>query len=221
MKKILFTIAFLFSLGLFAQSFEVEEIQVDSGNNMYQGTFKFFKPILVFEIAGTPEELYNSILNWVNKTYIYSGNNSLKDLTGNLEGKYVSFNSVVPNLISKNVLSTIFTYDVRYSIEIKFKENKLRYEVTKMEWFSDSPEPASSIFYENKFGRWNEISFGFRTTNKKGKANKKTGIRKPGKPDKIGIGNFKKVKYYFESLGMELKEYIEKDISSESDDDDW
>jgi len=68
---------------------------------------------------------------------------------------------------------------------------------------------------------WAEISFGFKIAKKKGKANKKTGIRKPGKPDKSGIANFERVKAYLESLGMGLKEYIEKDVSSESDDDDW
>tara|TARA_B100000427_G_C15333201_1_gene517800 strand:- start:47 stop:679 length:633 start_codon:yes stop_codon:yes gene_type:complete len=210
MKKLilLFLIIPLISFG---QSFEVEEIQIDSGANAYQGTFKKFKPLLVLEVNGSPVELYNKTINWVNETY----KNPDEVIKGKVEGKYVRINGFASNMITQNVLGTIFYYNIRYSIEIKFKENKFRYEVTKMEQYFE-PSSVSS-------GGWYEIPFNFKVAKRKGKANKKTGIRKEGKTLKYGVETYERIKAYFENLGIGLKEYMENTDNAEQDgsDDDW
>ena len=45
-----------------------------------------------------------------------------------VEGEYLRLNGFTSSLISQNILGTIFVYDVRYSVEIKFRDGRFRYE---------------------------------------------------------------------------------------------
>jgi hypothetical protein len=209
MKKLLFTIALLISAVSFGQSFELSDKQVDDGPKIAQGSYKIFTPVLVLEVTGSAEDLYNKTINWVNETY----KNPDEVIKGKVEGKYVRINGFVASLISANVIGTTITWDVRYSLEIKFRENKLRYEVTKMEQFIPASQYGSA--------RWDDMAFGFKVVKRKGKANKKTGLRSPGKIDKDGARNYESVKSYFENLGLGIKEYVENNNSESASDDDW
>jgi len=209
MKKLLFTIALLIYAVSFGQSFELSDKQVDEGSKMVQGSYKIFTPVLVLEVTGSPEDLYNKTIGWVNETY----NNPDEVIKGKVEGKYVRINGSVKSLVSMNIIGTMIYYNVRYSVEIKFRENKLRYEVTKMEQFYPASQYSSSS--------WVDMAFGYKVAKRKGKANKKTGLRSPGKIDKDGVRNYESVKSYFENLGLGIKEYIENSSSESTSDDDW
>ena len=209
MKKLLFTIALLISAVSFGQSFELTDKQVDEGPKLAQGSYKLFTPVLVLEVTGSAEDLYNKTIGWVNETY----KNPDEVIKGKVEGKYVRINGFVGSLLSNNVIGTTFYYDVRYSVEIKFRENKIRYEVTKMEQYIPASQYGAS--------RWDDMVFGFKVAKKKGKANKKTGLRSPGKIDKNGAKNYESVKSYFENLGLGIKEYVENSSSESTSDDDW
>jgi len=209
MKKLLFTLALLISFGSYAQKFEIRDVQVDSGANAVQGTFKIIEPVLIFDVNGTPTELYTKALNWVEETY----KNPDEVLKGKVEGKYIRLNGSVSSLLQKNVIGTMFYYDVRYSVEIKFRENKIKYEITKFESYSPPSQYSS--------GGWYGQSFRFKIAKKKGKPNRKTGVRAAGKFIKDGGENFRNVRSHFESLGLELKEYVDNFDASATDDDDW
>ena len=210
MKNLLFTIALLVSFGAYAQQFEITDAQVDEGANALQGTFKTIEPVLIFDIKGTPTELYTKALNWVEETY----KNPDEVLKGKVEGKYIRLNGSVSNLLQRNVIGKMFYYNVRYSVEIKFRENKIKYEITKFESYSPPSQYSS--------GGWYEESFGFKIAKKKSKPNRKTGLREPGKFIKDGGENFRNVRSHFESLGLGLNEYVTNfDASTTDDDDDW
>ena len=210
MKNLLFTIALLVSLGAYAQQFEITDAQVDEGANALQGTFKTIEPVLIFDIKGTPTELYTKALNWVEETY----KNPDEVLKGKVEGKYIRLNGSVSNLLKKSVIGTTFYYDVRYSVEIKFREGKIKYEITKYESYTPPSQYVT--------GGWYEESFFFKIAKKKSKPNRKTGVRAPGKFIKDGGENFRAVRSHFESLGLGLKEYVDNfDASATDDDDDW
>ena len=209
MKKILFTFALLISFGSYAQKFEITDAQVDEGANALQGTFKTIEPVLIFDIKGTPTELYTKALNWVEETY----KNPDEVLKGKVEGKYIRLNGSVSSLLKKSVIGTTFYYDVRYSVEIKFKEDKIKYEITNY----DSYTPPSQYVS----GGWYNESFTFKVAKKKGKPNRKTGVREAGKFIKDNGENFRSVRSHFESLGVSLNEYVTNFDASTTDDDDW
>ena len=208
MKKLIYIFLFI-PLVSFGQSFEVYEKQVDDGKKFYQGTFKYFTPEIIIEATGTPDELYNKTLNWINETY----KNPDEVIKGKVAGQYIRFDGFVGSLISQNVIGTKFYYDVRYTVEIKFKENRLKYEITKIEQYSPP--------YKSNPGRWYDIPFGVKVAKAKGRLDKKTGLRKPGKVNASGVKNFKSIKDYFEGLGVGIKEYLESGSSEPSTDDDW
>ena len=209
MRYIILTLTILFGLSSFSQEFEVRDMQVDSGPTSLQGTFKIIKPVLVLEAKGTPQDLYTKTLNWVNETY----KNPDEVIKAKIEGEYIRLNGYVSNLIQLSALTTDF-YDVRYSLEIRFRENRFRYKVTKMESYMPRSEVA--------VGGWFTESFSFRVAKAKGKPNRKTGVRSFGKFDKDAGANYRKVKAYFENLGVSIQEYILKNDGAYDDsDDDW
>ena len=210
MKNLLFTLALLISFGSYAQKFEINDVQVDSGANSVQGTFKIIKPVLIFDVKGTPTELYTKTLNWVEETYT----NPDKVLKGKVEGKYIRLNGFVSSLLKLTALGSATYYDVRYTVEIKFKEDKIKYEITNYEQYF-KPSKVSS-------GGWYDASFVFKIAKRKGKPNKKTGVREPGKFIKDEGTNFRSVRSHFESLGVSLNEYlVNYDSATSDDDDDW
>ena len=211
MKNIIYTLALLFSFSLLGQEFEVNIVQIDSGPNLNQGTFKYIKPVLVLESEGSAKELFDKTINWVNETY----KNPDEVIKGKIDGEYLRLNGFKSNLIKVISLGSMLVYDARYTIEIKFRDNRFRYEVTKLEQYF----PPSQF----STGGWVEKSFGFRTAKRKGKPNRKTGERAAGKIDKSGTGDFETIKSYFENLGLSIREYADKKVvSSETEaDEDW
>ncbi len=209
MRYIMLTLTLMFGLCSFSQEFEVRDIQVDSGPTSLQGTFKIIEPVLVLEAEGTPQELYTKTLNWVNETY----KNPDEVIKAKIEGEYIRLEGFTSNLIQLTGLTTDF-YDVRYSLEVRFRENRFRYKVTKMESYMPSSDVA--------VGGWFTESFTFRVAKAKGKPNRKTGVRPFGKFDRDAGANYRKVKSYFENLGLSIQEYMLKNDGAYDDsDDDW
>lgn len=210
MRYIILTLTILFGLSSFSQEFEVRDMQVDSGPTSLQGTFKIIKPVLVLEAKGTPQELYNKTLNWVNETY----KNPDEVIKAKIEGEYIRLNGFASNLIQLTGIGTDY-YDVKYTLEIRFRENRFRYKVIEME--SYFPPTKGSVV-----GGWFAESFTFRVAKAKGKPNRKTGVRPFGKFDKDVGANYRSIKAYFENLGVSIQKYIlENDGSYEDSDDDW
>tara|TARA_B100000989_G_C19443928_1_gene428615 strand:+ start:226 stop:831 length:606 start_codon:yes stop_codon:yes gene_type:complete len=201
----------MFGLCSFSQEFEVTDTQIDTGKTSMQGTYKTIKPELVLKAEGTPQELYNKTLNWIEETY----KNPEIVTKAKIEGKYIRLRGVISNLLVLYApLGGTEYFDVRYTIEIKFKENRFKYEVIQYERYWPSNQYS--------VGGYMDASFVFKVAAAKGKPNRKTGARAFGKFDKSTGDNYRSVKSYFEKLGRDIQEYILKsDEAFDDSDDDW
>ena len=130
MKKLLLL---LFVSSLFtvnAQEFEVRKLIIEEGSNASKGTFEYMKPMMVLEVEGTPTELYNKAINWVNETY----KNPEEVIKGKVEGDYLRLDGFKSNLTQQSALGMTYYYDVRYTVKLNFKDDRFKYEITKMEY---------------------------------------------------------------------------------------
>ena len=202
MRKLLLL---LFATSLFqlnAQEFETRTLVVEEGTNAAKGTYQYLKPMMVLEAEGTSTELYQKAINWVNETY----KNPEEVIKGKVEGDYLRLEGFTSNLLQQNVIGVMYYYNVRYTVQVNFKDGRFKYEITKMEQYFPSSEYSSSEWVN----LISDKEVGFKTANRKGKAKKD------------GVANLKAVKEYFENLGTSIKDYMQKNEASEtSSNDDW
>ena len=202
MRKLLLLLFVTSLFQLNAQEFETRTLVVEEGTNAAKGTYQYLKPMMVLEAEGTSTELYQKAINWVNETY----KNPEEVIKGKVEGDYLRLEGFTSSLLQQNVIGVMYYYDVRYTIQVNFKDGKFKYEITKMEQYLPPSEYSSS--------QWvNLISdkeVGFKIANRKGKAKKD------------GVANLKAVQTYFQNLGIGIKDYMQKNEASEtSSNDDW
>ena len=196
MKKVLFILLFipLVSIG---QSFGVEEINVTEGKKFYQGKFLKFTPVIVIESEGSASELYQKCMNWLNETYKQPD----EVIKGKIEGKYVKINGATSTaMFQASALGSTNYYDSRYTVEFRFKDNKIRMEVISIEFYM----PASQY---SVISGWQTGRFTFKVANRK------------GKPVKDGLAESKNIPAYFENLAISLKDFSSNGMMKEIEDD--
>ena len=191
MKKILFTLMLtLLTIISFAQapSFTLSEEKPTFPNQF-----------VAIEVDGlTIPDGYNRALEWINITF----NTPSEVIKSQLENKYIRIEGIVKNFYPYDVLNTMFA-SVRYTIEFKFKENKVKFEVIKTEYYI-SPSQYGS-------GGWVNLEF----------LNTKM-YKKNGKPKKAYAKKARKVMTYFNELVLSIDAYLKKPIEeTESGNDDW
>ena len=202
MKKLLLLLFVTTLFQVNAQEFETRTLVVDEGTNAQKGTLQYLKPMLVLEAEGTSSELYQKAINWVNETY----KNPEEVIKGKVEGDYLRLEGFTSNLLQANIIGTIYYYDVRYTIQLNFKDGRFKYEITKIEQYFPSTTYTESRWISLMNGK----EVGFKTANRK------------GKPKKSGVANFNGLKSYFENLGISIRDYMQNNNSSAtSSDDDW
>ena len=194
MKKLILLLLFI-PLVSFGQKFNVEEINVTEGAKYLQGKSLKYEPVVVIEIEGTEKELYQKCLNWINETY----KNPDEVIKGKIEGEYVRINGSISSFYQMSALGSTSYYDSRYTLEFRFKENKVRMEVTNIEFYIPSSQYST--------GEWLNAGFSFRIANRRGKANKD------------GLAMSKRIPSYFEGLAIGLKDFSSKGMMKEIEDD--
>tara|TARA_B110000908_G_C10038798_1_gene350823 strand:+ start:103 stop:696 length:594 start_codon:yes stop_codon:yes gene_type:complete len=196
MKKFIILLLFVPLLSV-AQSFGVEEINITEGKKFYQGKFLKFTPVIVIESEGSASELYQKCMNWLNETYKQPD----EVIKGKIEGKYVKINgSTSSTMFQASALGSTNYYDSRYTVEFRFKDNKMRMEVISIEFYM----PASQY---SVISGWQMGRFTFKVANRK------------GKPVKDGLAESKNIPAYFENLAISLKDFSSKGMMKEIEDD--
>jgi hypothetical protein len=176
---------FLFlPISLLAQiSFEVTYNQVTEGQSFYQGKFATVASSVVVEKEGTAAELHSSTVNWINETY-----KSPEDvIKGNIENKYVKINGVADKLVQVKPLATPLFFDIKYTIEFRFKDNKFKVDIINLEQYTPPSQYVT--------GGWSDYSLTFKIE------------KKNGKPYKDGVKNLDAVTTYFNNLITSIKDY--------------
>jgi hypothetical protein len=140
---------------------------------------------IVINTNGTPDELYQKTLDWVANTWIdvedvilTSPNNSFIKIQGTTKGILTARSAMRQGTTAK------------YRLTFKFKENKIKMEVTSLEAFIQ-PSKYNRAGWDNR----NEIPI----------------INKKGNPYKYGVKEVSLFETYLNSLATDFKNYSEED----------
>ena len=189
MKKILFTLTLgLLTIISFAQAptFTLSEEKPTFPNQF-----------VAIEVDGlTIPDGYNRTLEWINITY----NTPSEVIKSQLENKYIRIEGIVKNIYSASIVSRS---NVRYQVEFKFKNNKVKFDVTGLDFYIEPNEYGT--------GGWYNLEF----------LNTKM-YKKNGKYKKTYAKKALEVMTYFNELVLSMDTYLKKPIEeTESGNDDW
>lgn len=156
---------------------------------------------LVVEIDSlNASEIYNKTIDWIKETY----KNPDKVIKAKFEDKKIRFNGFHESAMSTKMLGIPSYSDVRYSIEISFKDNKFKFEPTKLESYTKPSEYVS--------GGWSSVPLN-------------TGswiYKKNGKPKGIFKSYPSQIENIFNNLKSSLEIYLLKQNNTIKDKkDDW
>lgn len=135
MKKILLSFIICCGVGVYSQQYEVTPNGLRDKGNL-ENTF------VVIETQGkTAEELYINAIRYINENY----KNPDEVMKGKTENEYLRFETFVPNFTKVNNSGAKITVNLKYTTELRFKDDKVRYEIT------DISIPARDYPYEAVF----------------------------------------------------------------------
>lgn len=145
-------------------------------------------------------EIYLKTIDWIKESY----KNPDEVIKAKFENKKIRFNGFEKTRLSTKMLGITSFSDVRYSIEISFKEGKFKFEPTKLESYT---KPA-----QNVSGGWSSVPLD-------------TGswiYKKNGKPKGIFKLYPSQIKSIFNNLKSSLEIYLLKQNNTIKDKkDDW
>ena len=144
------------------------------------------------------EDGYKRTLEWINMNY----NTPSEVIKSQIENKYIRIQGISKNGFTFVNMGMTFYKDIRYTIEFKFKENKVRYDVLDYDVWNDGTQYTSA--------GWSPYPI------KYSKLYKKNGKIKKGyaKGVQTIIGCFNDI-----ADGLDL--YLRKPITEIINDDDW
>ena len=196
-SKISTILLLLFSgVSLSAQDiFDMPTVVVTEGKDSQKGTYAYLERVAIIEIPDKNQtELYESTINWLNETYI----NPDEVIKGKVENEYIRWTGTGGCLALFDGLLGAVCYEMRYTIEVRFKEGRLRWEFIELEIYT----PPSQYIK----GGWSSWDGRFRVANYKGKYNK-------------DISNgASKYRSYMNDTAKNYKEYL---LKGNTADDDW
>jgi hypothetical protein len=85
-------------------------------------------------------EGYSRTLEWININY----NTPNKVIKSQIENKYIRLQGISDKAFTRVSLGITWHKDIRYTIEFKFKENKVRYDVLSYEIWNDGTDYTSA-----------------------------------------------------------------------------
>ena len=195
MKKLLLLLLFipLMSIG------QEKNIQLTSKNPNFPPQY-----VVVEKDSMSVEEGYKRAIEWIRITYA----NPSKVILSEIENKYIRIEGFADGLYQADRLNANSAYDVTYTIEFKFKENRIKFEVLKATYritsgyyngvYLPASEQYLNFVYEDLF-------------------------KKNGKP-KFELRKARQVTNYFNGLVNSFRNYVYNPISNEvnvNGDDDW
>ena len=135
MKTLLTTLLLLFYLSNFSQIVVTPDGLKDSENleNNY----------IVLEIEGKLQnELYNNAIKYINENY----KNPNEVITAKTENEYLKFDTYIPQMFYYNNSGAKIPIDTKYTIELKFKDEKVKYEIVSIEMYNFNANLNKNIF---------------------------------------------------------------------------
>jgi hypothetical protein len=105
-------------------------------SNAQETEFKFTKEGFTDYVVGsvedkTAQELYKKTVDWVSVTY----KNPKEVIKAQIENDYIRIEGAASNMLCVKSLGITMCSDVRYQIEISFKEGKYKFDLIKLEQY--------------------------------------------------------------------------------------
>lgn len=158
------------------------------------------KYIVVNIDSCSASKLYNKTIHWVGETY----KNPDEVLKMKIENEKIRFDGFQKSAFSINSLGIKYFLDARYSIEVSFKDNKIRFKPISLEQYSEPSQYSA--------GGWSPVSL---ITNS-------WLYKKNGKPRKTTENYINDIPNLFNDLVISLNTYLLKKSGTVDDqDDDW
>lgn len=128
MKIIMLLLLLMFANFSFAQKITVTQTGLKDSENIE-------KSFVVIPAEGkTAKHLYDESLKYINKNY-KSADDVIK---GKTDGEYLKFVTFAPNFITiKNGFARV-PFTAKYTTELSFKDNKVKYEIIELEMSSEA-----------------------------------------------------------------------------------
>lgn len=106
-------------------------------SNAQETEFKFtkegFTDYVVGNVEGkTAQELYKKTLDWVSYTY----KNPKEVIKAQIENDYIRIEGAKSNMLCIKTLGLLNCSNIRYLIEISFKDGKYKFDLTKLEQYT-------------------------------------------------------------------------------------
>ncbi len=129
MKKLLFLLSFLVLNHVgFSQEYEVTPSGLKDKSNIENG----------FLVIETPKkataELFQNAIRYVNENY----KNPNEVLKGKTENEYLRFETYVPQFTKVNNSGVKLDVSMKYTTELRFKDEKVRFEITALNITADN-----------------------------------------------------------------------------------
>tara|TARA_A100001015_G_C15034372_1_gene735195 strand:+ start:1898 stop:2479 length:582 start_codon:yes stop_codon:yes gene_type:complete len=145
------------------------------------------------------EEGYKRVIDWINITY----NTPKEVIKGQIENDYIRIEGYQSSNPCIKSLGIVSCFDNKYSISFEFKENKIKFQVTRLQLYS-APSSVSA-------GGWSEAQPNYAVMYKKN-----------GKPVKLQHQIADGFTSNLNALQSSLSKYVSNPIDSSSNkDDDW
>ena len=185
MKKFIFLLATaLTSSILFGQ--DTTPTQTPPPNNFTITKDVGLSPFIIVKTEGkTKEELYKNTIEWINKSY----NKPSEVIKAQVENDYIRFQGVSKEKYCWDALVT-FCNDIRYEVEISFKDGKYKFEVLSLEDYHVTGASGLRV--------WGKINY----------KDSWTHFKKDGEVRKMYAKNVQQITAFFDGLNKELYDYI-------------
>ena len=185
MKKFIFLVATaLTSSILFGQ--DTTPAQTPPPTNFTITKDVGLSPFIIVKNEGkTKEELYKKTIEWINKSY----NKPSEVIKEQVENDYIRFQGVSKEKYCWDALVT-FCNDIRYEVEISFKDGKYKFEVLSLEDYHVTGASGLRV--------WGKINY----------KDSWTHFKKDGEVRKMYAKNVQQITAFFDGLNKELYDYI-------------
>lgn len=105
-------------------------------SNAQETQFKFVKEGFTDYVVGnaegkTTQELYKKTIDWINVTY----KNPKEVIKAQIENDYIRIEGSKSSMLCMKTLGLLSCNDVRYQIEISFKDGKYKFDLIKLEQY--------------------------------------------------------------------------------------
>ena len=185
MKKFIFLFITAFNTSLvFGQ--DATPLQTPSPSNFTITKAEGLSPFIIVKTENkTKEELYKKTIEWINKNY----NEPSEVIKAQVENDYIRFQGVSKDKYCwTNMMS--FCNDIRYEIEISFKDGKYKFEVLNLEHYHVTGASGIRSWYKVDYkDSW-------------------THFKKDGEVRKMYVDNIVQITSFFNGLSKNLYDYI-------------